>query len=80
MYLIGKAIVAFGALLDVLLILGIIAAALGAGHQLVAIGILGLPPTLLGLAILGVTWVAEGFMNGRRSGDARTPPSHHPVP
>lgn len=60
-YLIGKAILAFGVLLDVFLIIGLVARALGYGSEIFSISLLGIPFTLLGLAILAIGWVAEGF-------------------
>lgn len=78
-YLIGKAILALGILLDLFLFIGLIAAALGANQEIFGIGVLGIPPTLLGLAILAIAWVAEGFSNGRRPVPRREPQSPNPV-
>jgi hypothetical protein len=78
-YLIGKAILAFGILLDLFLFIGFVAAAFGARLEMFGIGMLGIPATLLGIAILAATWVAEGFVNGRHSARPRKPHSPNPV-
>jgi hypothetical protein len=79
MYLIGKAVLALGVLLDLFLIIGLIAAAFGATNYVFAIGVFGIPPTVSGLTILAATWVAEGFLTDRRSSDRQRAPSA-PIP
>jgi hypothetical protein len=72
---VGKAVLVFGLLFDAFLIVGVIlAVGFNLRESYFAVGFAGIPLTLVGIGILMLAWIAEGFSLQRRTRSSGEPP------